>query len=478
MAALAGLSAGELPPSQIFETREALEKGETCVAIVEQSLARIAEQGGSDGINAVTLVPREQALAEAAAIDQRLGDGEEMRPLECVTLGVKDNIDVAGQPTTAGSIALAGNIAPADAPVVARLRSDGAIVVARTNMAEWAFSPRHTISSIAGETVNPYDPALVPAGSSGGSAAGEAAGLFAISLGTDTGNSIRGPSAHNALVGLRSSIGLVPIDGIVPLLAQVDVVGPMVTSVRDAAIMLDTLTASPGTYTDDLGSSDLAGITVAVVPSSLTGTPTHPEIAKLFERAQQDLKSAGANIVELDVAAIRSVLEDLSPCFSFRADVRKYFQSRGGIFANYDPLFAYQSGLYSKEFEAPFKFFLDSESIAECPAYQQDKARQTARSAIEAMMTRLGADFIAYPTWSSPPASRKRWNEDYAGDNSQVLVPPTGLPAITVPMGFLGSGAPGGIQFVGRFEQEKALLDVAFAYEQLTLHRESPELTP
>lgn len=457
--------------SRIDAAQAALATGTTCTQIVERDLQAIADLGLHNGLNAVTAVPRAEALRAAKAVDERLRQGEPMRPLECTTVGVKDNIDVGGMATTAGSVALAGNIATADAPVVSRLKADGAIVIARTNMAEWAFSPRHTISSTAGETLNATDQALVPAGSSGGSAAGVAAGLFAISLGTDTGNSIRGPAAHNGLVGLRPSIGLVPIDRIVPLLAQVDVAGPIVATVRDAALVLDSLVQAPGRYSAHLDSISLRGRRIAMVMDGLTQGGVDPQVAERLVETVRDMERAGAVIVEVESAAILAQLGEFEPCISFRADVRAYFRDRGGFFAHYDPIFAYTAGLFAPQSGEPFQYFAaDRNNRADCPVYSSDETRLAARSRIEALLDELDVAAIAYPTWSAPPAPRTRWSEEYRGDNSQVLVPVTGLPAISVPMGALRSGAPIGLQFVGHFLGERDLLALAHSFERM-MHR-------
>lgn len=473
-ASLVSVPVAEGSKARIDIIQADLRAGTTCTAIVEKSLERMKLYGGRDRLNAITAVP-DDVLEAARAVDERLAQGRALRPLECVTVAIKDNIDVKNMPTTAGSIALAGNVAPADAPVVARLRSAGAIIIARTNMAEWAYSPRHTISSSAGETRNPYDPDIVPAGSSGGSASAVAADLVAVAIGTDTGNSIRGPSAHASLVGIRPSIGLVPIDGIVPLLAHYDSVGPMVATVRDAALVLDALTENPGGYSGALKADALRGKVIMVPSGPLAGDTVDADVARLFNRALKDLRKQGARIVTVSLDTLGKALGDGEACFSFRRDVRDYFKARGGQFAHYDPQFAYDAGLYAPESKEAFAFFLKQEDEeGDCPGYNEDGARQAARTRVETLMKEYGAAAIAYPSWAQPPATRKRWSEDYAGDNSQVLVPPTGLPGVTVPMGFLPGGAPSGLQLVGKYKGEADLLALAYAYEQATHHRKPP----
>lgn len=176
----------------IADLQSAILAGETsCRAIVQAYLDRIEAYDQSTGLNAITAInPR--ALERADSIDQALASGERLGSLFCAPILVKDNFDTYDLPTTGGSIALAGNIPPKDAFMVRRLREEGAIVIAKTNMAEWAFSPRQTVSSSYDTTANAYALDRTPAGSSGGTASGVAASFGVAGLGTDTGNSIRG----------------------------------------------------------------------------------------------------------------------------------------------------------------------------------------------------------------------------------------------------------------------------------------------
>ncbi len=218
-----------------------LESGRfTCRELVQMYLDRIeAYDQKGPALNAIVRV-NPKALERADALDRRLARDGITRPLDCVPMIVKDNYDTADMPTTAGSLVLAESVPPDDAFQVARIREAGAIVVAKSNMAEYAFTPYETLSSIRpGHTRNPYDIHRVPAGSSGGTAAAVAASFGAVGLGTDTGNSIRGPSSHAALVGIRSTMGVTSRDGIVPLNLYRDIGGPMARTVVDAVTVFD-----------------------------------------------------------------------------------------------------------------------------------------------------------------------------------------------------------------------------------------------
>jgi len=207
----------------------------TCRALVQRYLDRIdAIDKRGPAINALVVV-NPAALATADSLDARYARGGPVGPLHCVPMIVKDNYETKDLQTTAGSLALQGWVPRQDATMVARIRAAGAIVLAKSNMAEWAFSPYETVNSILpGYTRNPYALDRVTAGSSGGTAAAVADNEGTVGLGTDTGNSIRGPSAHTALVGIRSTMGLTSRAGVVPLSNSADIAGPMARTVADA----------------------------------------------------------------------------------------------------------------------------------------------------------------------------------------------------------------------------------------------------
>ena len=186
-----------------------------CEAITTGFLKRIKKYDEISNLNSIIYV-NPNAIEKAKALDRKYLATKAMRSLHCVPIILKDNFDTADMPTEAGSIALSGSIPADDAYMVKKLRQADAIVIAKSNMGEWAFNPYNTISSTHGETRNAYDLSRVPAGSSGGTASAIAANFGVIGMGTDTGNSIRGPASHLALVGIRSTIGVTSRDGIVP----------------------------------------------------------------------------------------------------------------------------------------------------------------------------------------------------------------------------------------------------------------------
>src|SRR5437762_10041194 len=229
----------------------------TCRALVEQYLQRIdAHDKKGAALNAIVQV-NDDALKIADDLDRRFRQSGPVGPLHCVPVLVKDNYETIDMPTTAGSLSLKGMMTGKDAFVVKRLREAGAVMIAKSNMAEFAFSLVETVNSILpGYTRNPYDTTRVTAGSSGGSAAAIAANFGAVGLASDTGDSIRGPAAHQALVGLRSTMGLVSRAGVVPLNLASDIAGAVTRTVADTAGVLQ---ASAGDDTDYAGSSASRG---------------------------------------------------------------------------------------------------------------------------------------------------------------------------------------------------------------------------
>ena len=209
----------EVEEATIAQVHAAMAHGQlTCRGLVDAYLRRIAayDKIGA-GLNAIVTI-NPDATRQAAAMDRQLATSGMTGALFCVPMIVKDNFETAGLQTTNGALVFAGYKPAADATQVAQIKAAGAIVLAKSNMAEWAFSPYETVSSILpGYTRNPYDTRRVTAGSSGGTAAAIAASFGLVGLGSDTGNSIRGPSSHQALVGLRSTMGLTSRAGVCPL---------------------------------------------------------------------------------------------------------------------------------------------------------------------------------------------------------------------------------------------------------------------
>lgn len=452
-------------------------------------LQRIRESDQQTGINAVTAI-NPDALDNARQADEQRRAGEPLGVLHGIPVLIKDNVDVAGLPTTAGSLALKNNIAQTDAFLVQQLRAAGAIILAKTNMAEWAFSPNVTVSSAAGITRNPYNLQHTPAGSSGGTGAGVSANFAVAGIGTDTGNSIRGPSSHNGLVGIRSTMGLVSRMGIVPLYLRNDIAGPMARTVTDTAIMLQAIAtadpADPATdhrpetlatdYISALDSSRLRGARIGVMGYYRRQGTIDAEILALFDQAVEDMAGQGAVIVEdFMIPDFESLIQN-NWCNTFEADVNHYLGTQTQSFATRSLAEVIESGLYLPGVADSLQGMRNgAQSSDECADLFSHPRNTAFRTAVLDAMQAQHVDAIVYPTWSYPPR-RIGDNSSPAGDNSQHIAPHTGLPAITVPMGFAGPGLPAGISLIGRLFSEAQLIGFAYSYEQATQHRRAPVL--
>jgi len=461
----------------------------TCRELVELYLRRIEAYDKPTGLNALVLV-NPNALKRAEKLDKEFRRTGMLRPLHGIPIIVKDNYDTHDLQTSAGSLSLKGSLPPDDAYQVRAIRDAGAIILAKSNMAEFAFSPYQTVSSIAGTTRNPYDLSRVPAGSSGGTAAAIAASLGTVGLGTDTGNSIRGPSSHCCLVGIRSTMGLTSRDGIIPLHLRNDIGGPMARTVEDAAKILeiiagydpaDSITEHsigkvPESYTQFLDENGLRRVRMGVF-RHYTDVPTaDDEIEALFEAAIEDMGRCGAKIVDpLVIPDFEELTKDIS-CRTFKRDIEDYLASLGerAPFRSLGQIIA--SGLYSRGVEERLLRYLEAEEPA-CMGLYREPKNVAFREAIEGAMDDCGVDAFIYPTWSNPPREVGDL-ESPAGDNSQKIPPHTGFPGLTVPMGFTYNKLPAGIQIVGRLFSEPDLIRIAYAYEQATRHRRPPEAFP
>ncbi len=474
----------EIIEATVSDAHEAFRDGSlTAARLVQMYLDRI--EAFDDSVNAFIIL-NPLALEQAASLDAEFAKTGLLRPMHGIPIVVKDNYDTEGLQTTGGSAALAGSSPPDDAWQVARLRDAGAIVLGKTNMAEWAFSPFVTISSIGGTTRNPYDLSRVPAGSSGGTAAAVAANLGMLGLGTDTGNSIRGPSGHNALVGIRSTMGLTSRDGIIPLYLRNDIGGPLTRTVEDAVRVLDVIAgydaADPITarseghiptngYLASLDVDGLKGTRIGVYRWYMRPDSTHPEVLARMEEAVEDLRRAGAEIVDpFEMPDLN--LEESIWCEVFKHDVELYLHSRGPDLSvkTLDEIIA--SGKFHPSIEGGLR---SSAAWTEppCPDLYEHPPNIEFRSALIAAMDVARIDAFIYPTWSYP--ARKIGDMDSpAGDNSQYMSPQSGVPAIQVPIGFTEGGLPVGMTFIGRLFAEPTLIKLAYAYEQATRKRVPP----
>ncbi|MFA6168768.1 MAG: amidase family protein [Gemmatimonadaceae bacterium] len=468
----------------------------TCRQLVQRYLDRIAAiDKRGPAINAIVVV-NAAALATADSLDARYRRAGLTGPLHCIPMIVKDNFETTDLQTTAGSLALKGWLPRQDATMVSRIRAAGAIVLAKSNMNEWAFSPYETVNSILpGYTKNPYVLDRVTAGSSGGTAAAVADNEGTVGLGTDTGNSIRGPSAHTALVGIRSTMGLTSRAGVVPLSSSSDIAGPMARTVADAVKVFDVVAGSDAEdpVTADADTRREKDYNAFVVPGGLRGArigvlrqayeraTTDTEVVRVFTSALESMKAAGATIV--DPAGIDSLQVLMRTtgggCNPFKYDLERYLAARG----QNAPVKTVDEVLKSGNYHPLAQTRLQAAQAVTVPPEDSPgcKARETMRVrlrwAVRAMMDSLKLDALVYPTWSNPPRLIGDLNSPH-GDNSQLFSPLTGFPAVTVPMGYTRGVLPAGMTFFGRAWSEGTLIRLAYGFEQTTRHRRVPTRRP
>jgi amidase len=469
-----------------------------CEAITTGFLKRIKKYDEISNLNSIIYL-NPNAIEKAKALDKKYLATKAMRSLHCVPIILKDNFDTADMPTEAGSIALSGSIPPDDAYMVKKLRQADAIIIAKSNMGEWAFSPYNTISSTHGETRNAYDLSRVPAGSSGGTASAIAANFGVIGMGTDTGNSIRGPASHLALVGIRSTIGATSRDGIVPLLLNRDIGGPLMRTVKDSAKVFNVIAgydpADPTTriyenhqvddYAAHLTRDGLSGIRLGVLRQIYDANTADKQVLAVFAQALKDLEAAGAVIIDsVTIPDFVDLVKATGFCARFRYDINNYLKTLGNNTRIKTLKEIVEQEKFRPENSGAMKWAMSiaadvkpAEQNPPCIDVAGDPRRKALLTAVVKTMDSLKLGALIYPTWSNPP--RKIGDsESPDGNNSPVIAPHSGQPAITVPMGYVANNLPLGLQILGRPFSEEALFQYAYAYEQATRHRKSPLLFP
>lgn len=451
---------------------------------VRQALERIAAVDGQ--VNSVLAV-------NPAARDVVAAQG----PLHGLPILIKDNIETAELPTTAGSLALLNNAPGRDAPLVARLRAAGAIILGKTNLSEWAnIRSPHSISgwsAVGGLTRNPYALDRSGCGSSTGSAAAVAAGLAPAAIGTETDGSITCPAAANGVVGFKPTVGLVSRTHIIPISESQDTAGPIARTVEDAAIILTAIAGSdpldPRTaeadarrvdYRAALDAGSLQGARIGVMRFA---TGYHPDTDAVFEQALQALRDAGAQLVEItegpDLGAIGEA-EFTVLLTELKAGLNAYLagadpaqvptRTLAEVIA-FNAATPAETGLFGQE------FFLMAEATAglDDPAYIE--ARDTARrlggpEGIDRLLAEHDVVALVAPT-GAPAWTIDVVDGDHFLGSASRLAAVAGYPHLTVPMGFV-AGLPVGISFVGAQWDDARILSLGHAFERRTQARRPP----
>ena len=492
----------ELEEATIAEVHAAFLSGQlTCVELVQGYLDRIEayDQQGPRLNTIANLNPA--ALDEAARLDQALAGGGLSGPLHCIPVLLKDQVETRDMPTTYGSALFADFVSSRDATIVTRMKDAGALIIAKTNMGE--FASRY-VGSGFGFIRNPYDPRRNPSGSSGGTGAGVAANLGMIGIGEDTGGSIRGPSAVHALVGLRPTLPLVSRYGMMPANPTTDTMGPMTRTVTDAAILLgaiagydpnDPVTAHsfgqvPDSYSDGLSEDGLDGARIGVIRDPMdqaldTDSEGYRQARAIVDAAVEQLRALGAEVV--DNVAIPGV-DGINAIYSMNPHETE--TATNAYLAELDdpPYTTLRSILLSGRV-TPWRATGLAGSLGKTtrdPGYLAYLlARDQLRQDVYQVMADHDLDALVHTTFDHPPSliapdveTNPSPADDYGLGDNRLLSPLTGWPALTVPAGFTPDGLPIGIEFMGRPFTEGMLIRFGYAFEQATGHRRPPESAP
>ena len=438
------------------------------------------------------------AISIAEAMDNERKEGKIRGPLHGIPVLIKDNINTGDKMmTTAGSLALVGNRAKADAFIIKQLRESGAVILGKTNLSEWANfrSSRSSSgwSSRGGQTKNPYYLDRSPSGSSSGSGSAVAANLCTVAIGTETDGSVIAPSSNCGLVGIKPTVGLLSRSGIIPISKTQDTAGPMARTVKDAAILLGVLAGvdaadavtleSKGKaekdYTKFLDKNALKGKRMGIEKSFLKGR--HEGVVALYQQAIEEIKKQGATIIEIDL------LKETNPLggaeftilqFEFKDGLNKYFASANAPIKTMADLIA-----FNKKEEATAMPYFKQETIESSQAKSDLNSKEytdalqktlTSRKIIDSILQQNKLDAIV-GTSIGPATPIDLINGD--SDAGFYFCPPAamaGYPHITVPMGDI-SGLSVGLSFVASAYQEATIIAFAYAYEQATNKRKAPK---
>jgi amidase len=489
----------------VAELRQAMADGRlTATALTQHFLDRIEEL--NPALHAVITVNHD-AVAEAATSDDAWESGTPRGPLEGIPVLVKDNVQVAGMPTTAGSPALLP-ACPPDAFIVSRLRAAGAVILAKANLSEWAnFRSTHSSSgwsSLGGQAANPYVLDRSPSGSSSGSAAGVSAGLALLAVGTETDGSIVSPSSACGVVGVKPTAGLVSRTGIVPLSPVQDTAGPMAKTVADAATMLSVLAAADpddpavadppardaSEYTEFLDQAALEGARIGVwrAASARADAATRA----LLDEAVRTLRALGARVT--DPVELPDVEKITIPEFD-----ALYYEFKYGINAYLKYLAAQDGGapdlpcslaelIEFNERNADWVLSRFGQEIFHAAEATTGNLADPDYLELRGVATRLAVASLETPTVEHKLdaiialTANPAWLTDYIlGDHSVFgasrPAAVSGWPAISVPFGYV-RGLPVGVSLVGPRWSEPRLLALAYAFEQATAARRPPTLVP
>ncbi|GGN02195.1 amidase [Dyadobacter beijingensis] len=487
---------GEYAEMTVAEMQQRMKAGRlTSTALTQYYLNEIAriDKAGPKLSSVIELNP--DALRIAAALDKERKAGRVRGPMHGIPVLLKDNIDTGDKmKTTAGSLALADNVASKDAFLVERLREAGAVILGKTNLSEWANfrSTRSSSgwSSRGGQTRNPYVLDRSPCGSSSGSAVAVAANLCAVAVGTETNGSIACPASMNGIVGIKPTVGLVSRSGVIPISKTQDTAGPFGRTVADAAALLGAIASPdpadppyhkapqlPADYTRFLDANGLKGKRIGVEKSLLK---VHEGIDQLLGKALEQLKAAGAEIVEVEYMKTQRLpgAESLVLQYEFKDGLNRYLGTSNAKIKSLEGLIAFNKA--NKEKTMPYfgqELFETSQAKGDLDSKEYKEALEKitgVAGSLNDLFEKHNLDALCGPS-TGPSWCIDLVNGDFwTGYGSYGPAALSGFPSITMPMG-LQNGLPIGISFLGKAFQEPGLIRIAYAYEQVSKNRTAPK---
>lgn len=480
----AGWLASSLP-----EIADALAAGEiTSLELTEAYIARIeAIDRAGPRLQSIRMV-NPDALAQAAAADARRAAGAPLGPLDGVPIVLKDNIETLDpMPTTAGSLALKDNVTGRDSPLVAGLRAEGAVILAKTNLSEWAYFRASASvsgwSGLGGQVRNPHMLDRTPCGSSSGSGSAVAASLAAGGVGTETDGSVICPSAVNGLVGFKPTVGIVSQEGIVPISSSQDTAGPMTKTVRGAALLMNAMDPGETDYTAALTPGALQGVRIGVLRSN---EGSNPDVSGLFNAALADMQAAGAQLVDITENPLPPEFEAQSLAvlqYEFKHTLNEYLASAPEAVTSrtLTDLIAFNNAHADIELAIFGQDLLES-SDALGPL--TDEAYVTARdgvqlatraNGIDKLLADHGVSVLVSPSGPiaprTDPVNTDVWPSRVGAGFMAAI---SGYPNLSVPMGDV-HGVPLGVSFMAGKDADAALFGYGYAYEQASQRRVEPQ---
>ncbi len=499
--AVVPFAAEDIVEADIMSLQDAMSRGSlSAVQLTQHYIDRVEAINLSGPELHAVLEIHPDALAQAQALDDELAATGARSPLHGIPLLLKGNIDVAGLPNTAGSLALVGNFPSADAFVASRLRAAGAVILGTANLSEWAnFRSTNSSSgwsSVGGQTRNPYVLDHNPCGSSSGSAVAVSASLAVAAVGTETDGSVVCPSGINGVVGIKPTLGLVSRSGIIPIAHSQDTAGPMGRTVRDAVTLLQAMVAfDPADggsterpevdYLSSLGDGRLDGIRIGV-RRAYFGSGALPEVEACFTEALAALEGLGAELVDpadaRDTEGLGSA-EDVVLDAEFKTDIAAYLEAHGSPngMATLADLIAFNAA--NPDSVMPHfgqEVFERAQAAAplDDPTYLDAlrESKAIAQAAIDDALALNDLNALVAPTNSPAWRTDHENGDDFALSSSQ-LPAVSGYPAVTVPMCFVGE-FPVGLSISGAAFSEETLLRIAYAFEQATGVRRAPRFLP